>query len=167
MTAAARRSEMPRIRLFLRIKHPDIDPAEISRALEVEPEHAHQAGATVSSSGVRKIHSETYWLAELPVSSVKELWGQLPLRPIGQPSHAHVPPSVAELRSAQASGLYDLQLSLSLVKLETRRAFLQRIVAEAGTVTLVLQRADRNAPMTIGPGLARRLADLEIRLEID
>src|SRR5262245_52995607 len=165
MTAAARKSEMPRIRLFLRIKHPDIDPAEISRALEVEPEHAHQAGATVSSRGVRKIHSDTYWLAELQVSSIKELWGQLPLRPIGQPEH--VPPSVAELRSAQASGLYDLQLSLSLVKLESRRPFIQRIVAEGGSVTLVLQRADRNAPLTIGPGLARRLADLEIRLEID
>ncbi len=59
-------------RLFLRIRHPTMDPREITRALAIEPIQTVAAGA-VTESGVHRLHSESYWIAQLPVASMREL----------------------------------------------------------------------------------------------
>jgi hypothetical protein len=167
MTSPARKSEAASIQLFLRIKHPHLDPVEITRALELEPEYANKAGPAVSARGIKKIHSESYWLAALPVASLGDLreWAASALT-------AHVrnpakPTKFAALRLAQAAGIYDMHLIHWLERLESQSKFIKKIVDDGGTVTLVLQRRDRETPLIVGPALSRRLADLEVRLEID
>ena len=54
--------------LSLRIKHPSMDPADISKELGIEPEHSFRAGQPRhSKSGVAPatVHTESYWLAAL------------------------------------------------------------------------------------------------------
>jgi hypothetical protein len=172
MKSTARKSEPARMQLFLRIKHPHIDPAEISRALELEPEYANKAGTSVSAGGVKKIHSESYWLGALPVPSFKELTAWTAPAPLFDARElatreSDAPGKLSARLLSQVAGLYDMQIILWLKKLDAHKRFIKLIIDEGGTITIVLQRADRTAPLTIGPGLAKRLADLEIRLEID
>jgi hypothetical protein len=172
MKSTARKSEPARMQLFLRISHPHIDPAEISRALLLEPEYSNKAGSSVSAGGVKKIHSESYWLAVLPVPSLKELFAwTAPARffDAGETAarESVAPGKLPARYLSQVAGFYDMQVILSLKKLDGHKSFIKRIINEGGTITIVLQRADRAAPLTIGPDLAKRLADLEIRLEID
>src|SRR5215469_14451613 len=64
--------------LSLRIRHPSLDPAELSRELRMEAEHSFRAGDPRSSrSGLApaSVHAESYWLGALNPAS----WIRLPL----------------------------------------------------------------------------------------
>src|SRR5258708_21000818 len=63
--------QAPPFQLSLRIRHPSMDPADISKKLGIEPEHAFRAGQPRhSTSGlVPAIHTESYWLAPLDPAS--------------------------------------------------------------------------------------------------
>ena len=64
------------IQLSLRIRHPDIDPEEISTALGLTPEHCFKAGESRSSrAGSRSTgrHSQTYWLAPVTAEALPDL----------------------------------------------------------------------------------------------
>ncbi|HEX5420316.1 MAG TPA: DUF4279 domain-containing protein [Gammaproteobacteria bacterium] len=56
----------------MRIKHPALDPDEITRALGINPEETISKGESVSR-GVRRVHTESYWLAELSFPSKDEI----------------------------------------------------------------------------------------------
>ena len=167
MKSAAKKVEPTRIQLFLRIKHPDIRPEEITSTLKIEPEHATQAGPSVSSQGVKRIHSESYWLAALPTPTIKELTSWVAPPAMFEPGETTPAARGALLRRAHTAGFYDIQLILWLKKLDAHTEFIKRLVETGGTITLVFQRPNRDAPFTMGPSLARRLADLDIALEID
>jgi hypothetical protein len=54
--------------MSLRIRHPHIDPAEITLALRIEPQHTWRAGDMRRSSAGDEIggaHRETYWMGRL------------------------------------------------------------------------------------------------------
>ena|ERR1700722_12109776 len=54
--------------MSLRIRHPNIDPAEITRELCIEPQHTWRAGEVRRDSGGAEIggtHRESYWMARL------------------------------------------------------------------------------------------------------
>jgi hypothetical protein len=54
--------------LSLRIKHPSMDPADISKELGIEPEHSFRAGQprhSKSGLGAAAVHASSYWLAPL------------------------------------------------------------------------------------------------------
>ena len=54
--------------VFLRIRHPSIDPDELTRVLGLEPAHAWAAGSprpSSDASAVRGIHRQSYWVAPL------------------------------------------------------------------------------------------------------
>src|SRR5271169_6636235 len=58
--------------LSLRIKHPSVDPADISKELGIEPEHSFRAGQPRhSKSGLvtTAVYTESYWLAPLNPAS--------------------------------------------------------------------------------------------------
>ena len=79
-----------RIRFSCRcaIRHPSIDPASISRELQIEPEHSFRAGEpreSARSLAVTPVHVESYWLATLDLSTL--LLGTA-LAPDDQPAHA-------------------------------------------------------------------------------
>jgi hypothetical protein len=61
-----------RLQILLRIKHPLLDPDEITRTLGIEPEETIARGPSVSR-GVRRVHSDSYWLAELSFPSREEI----------------------------------------------------------------------------------------------
>ena len=68
--------------LSLRIKHPSIDPAIISKGLGIEAEHSFRAGESRrSKTGVAPatVHTESYWLAPLNPAS---WFGSLQFEPI-------------------------------------------------------------------------------------
>jgi hypothetical protein len=50
---------------------------------------------------------------------------------------------------------------------DSQRDFIRRINDEGGSVTVVLQRPDRDVPFNLTPELSRRLAEIEVALEID
>lgn len=167
MKNAAKKVESSRIQLFLRIKHPEIRPDEITNTLKIDPEHATQAGASVSDKGVKRIHSESYWLAALPTPTIKELTSWVAPPSMYEPGETTPSARASLLRRAHTAGFYDIQLILWLKKLDAHVDFIKRLVETGGTITLVLQRPNRDAPFSMGPSLARRLADLEIALEVD
>jgi hypothetical protein len=68
----SRKSAARRLQILLRIKHPTLDPDEITRTLDIEPEETLSRGFSVSR-GVRRVHSESYWLAELSFPSREEI----------------------------------------------------------------------------------------------
>jgi len=169
MAQARRESRVEQPRLFLRITHPHIDPATITRSLEVEPEYATQAGDSVNAQGVKKVHSQSYWLASLSLLSLEELLeARSNLQSIDMPAQATVTERYRALRQlTKGLDLFGLQLLRWLKHLERQRAFIKRIIDEDGSITLVVQRDDRETPFIVGPGLAHKLAELEIGLEID
>jgi hypothetical protein len=67
------------IQLLLRIRHPAIDPEEISTTLDLEPEHCFKAGDSRAAPAEGLFfgrHTQSYWLA--PVS--EEPWAD-PIEP--------------------------------------------------------------------------------------
>jgi hypothetical protein len=156
--------------LLLRIRHPSLDIDEVTRTLDLEPEHAANAGRSISPSGKESLHAETYWLATLPTPSLRELsaWVVEP-KVIASNVVRAIPGLSSEARAAlgQAASVYDLHLLWWLKKLDAKRAFFKRVNDEKGTVTVVLQRTNRNAPFVITPILAKRLVDLGADFEID
>jgi hypothetical protein len=150
--------------LFLRIRHPAMDPAEITRMLAIEPIETIAAGA-VTESGVRRLHSESYWIAQLPVTSMHELaekyragMSLLPTMSVNK----------EELLSLVGASEWDVRILAKLKDLETgaNREFIQRIIGEGGSVALLVSRGDQRAPFVIKRSLAK-LAQLGIELEVD
>jgi hypothetical protein len=75
------RTDPPSFHLSLRIRHPWIDPAELTRALHIEPEHAFRAGEPKRlGSGRVAVNSESYWLGALTPSEWSTNIG-FPLQP--------------------------------------------------------------------------------------
>jgi hypothetical protein len=199
-----------RLQILLRIKHPALDPGEITQTLKIEPEETIARGPSVSR-GVRRLHSESYWLAELSFPSRAELAAEAvraasrkssfkkadtsKLQKLTAGLSDFTSPKLSELgehaaphsrgrsrdsrprsRGVKEEDAFDFgrvpafQEFLLLTRIGTLGAhqeFFRRIRAEGGSVTLLVHRPDLTAPFTVSAELARRLADLEIDLEID
>lgn len=153
-------SPAPAFGLSLRIRHPSIDPAEISRELQLEPEHCFRAGEPRNSSSglaATATHAESYWLAALnPFAPLSPFAAQLPST------------AVEALRSRTTLGL-DLALSLCATHLARRHAeFFHRIVADGGQIGLLIEVApDEVRSFSIPPAIGRALSELGIALEFE
>jgi len=52
--------------ISLRIRHPEIEPAKITEALGLQPQHSWQAGASrQTATGGTGEHRDSYWMAKL------------------------------------------------------------------------------------------------------
>ena len=165
MTDALKRWQTGRVQLYLRVKHPGIDPADLTHEFGLQPEHAVQAGAAVSDTGLRKLHTESYWLAALPTQSLQELTAWT--KQVSSLPQQSIAVNLRSLRLSHATGIDGMQILIWLRTLEAQRDLIQRINSEGGSVTVVVQRPDRDVPFNLSPHLAQRLAELEIALEID
>jgi len=149
-------SPAPAFGLSLRIRHPSIDPAEITSELQLEPEHCFRAGEPrTSSSGLAAtaLHAESYWLAGL-----NPFVGQTPA--LGFESlHG---------RAAQLVGL-DAALALCTSHMVRRHAaFFNRIISEGGQVGLLVEVSpDAVRSFSITPAISRTLSELGIALEFE
>jgi hypothetical protein len=162
------------VQLSLRIRHPAMDPNEMSAAIGVEPEHCFKAGdaRTSSSQGRRAgLHSQSYWLAPITAES----WAEPDPDPAfssviaGRYSGHNLAPSEEHLRQAAQSlrsRSVEANLFYCLQRLNTRHAFLERIQSEGGDVSLLLGLAhDSATDFTLPVAMSRLLVKLGISLE--
>jgi hypothetical protein len=71
-------SEELAFELALRIRHPSMDPEDLSRELDLEPTHTFRAGQLReprSSASPASVHAESYWLGTLdPTAWLADIW---------------------------------------------------------------------------------------------
>jgi len=185
-TNTQRKLETP-LQLFLRIKHPSLDPAKITDALGIEAEHSKCAGEAVSAAGKRTLHSESYWIAQLS-SAVRPMTVSAEILKDYKAlaSTSSVAEKVAIQQRLFKHNVYTLQgltkddvldmigaspIELIILpwlrKFAVQSQFFTLINADGGSVTLVVQLRNVEYPLRIRPMLSRRLANAGIELEID
>jgi len=175
------------LQLFLRIKHPSLDPRKISDALGIDPEHAMCAGESISAAGKRTLHSESYWIAQLSTAVLPMTVTTEILRDYkALASTASVEDRKVIQQRLFERNAYTLQgltkddvldmigaspIELLIVpwlrKFAVQTQFFTLINADGGSVTLVVQLRNGEYPLRIRPMLSRRLANAGIALEVD
>jgi hypothetical protein len=144
--------------LSLRIRHPSIDPASISRELQIEPEHSFRAGQpreSARSLAVTPVHVESYWLATLDPTTL--LHGTA-LAPDISP-HTHF----------IAFSVLDAALTILISSVLRRHAeFFRRMQSEGGEVRLIVAvSARKTRGFTLTPHLSRALSELRIPVDFE
>ena len=141
----------------LRIRHPSIDPAEVTRILGKQPTHAWKAGTArnpAQKDPNRSTHADSYWLA-----------------PIGLPAS---PPPAGAL--GRAGSIWHLEphipidglLAGQARLLMTHKAFFERLKAEGGSCALLVSISTRERwEVDWPPALLRMLGEMNMGLSID
>lgn len=153
--------------LSLRIRHPSMDPAEVSRELRLKPEHSFKAGEPrESSSGIAatSVHAESYWLGALDLGDLLSSSG-LDISLPGRPS-----PAVAgeRLRTLIADSL-SIALGVCTSRfLRSHADFLRRIESEGGQAALLVEIAPGAMQgFTITPQIGRSLSELGVSIDFE
>jgi hypothetical protein len=141
-------------RIHLRVKHPQLDPSEITRTLSIAPEHTLEAKRGAAASA-----AESYWIAPLAFSSFEAPGLEM------DDSANDEPASRFKLSTMQVMG-DEAVVGLAVRRLQPHQKFFQRVTDEGGTATLLLN-VNKTGAMTIPPALSRKLADLGLALELD
>jgi hypothetical protein len=149
--------------LSLRIKHPSMDPANISKQLGIEPEHSFRAGQPRrSKSGVAPtvVYTESYWLAPLNPAS---WFGSLPFEPM---------PNVSLSQSVIDAGITrNLSWALGLCAVRFSKAhadLLRTIRSEGGEIGLLVTLSPAAvSSFSLQPHLSRTFGELGIALEFE
>jgi hypothetical protein len=152
----------------LRIRHPTIDPDEISTAIGVRPEHCFKSGDP--ARGRRGLHTQTYWLAHIAPGSWPESVDSSFLETIAarQPGRSAGASADSFRKAAQSarSRSVEMMLFYGLQRLNARHAFLERIQGDGGDVSLLLSMEHGSAAdFTLPVGMLRLLVKLGIALE--
>ncbi len=146
---------------FLRVRHPSIDPAELSSTLGLAPVHAWAAGSARASGGAaagRGSHPDTYWLAPLGDAGWQKSQGGVAAA--AEPGKFFWPP-------LQALPLESFLLS-QLRLLVPHKAFFARLKAEGASCEVsVALGTDERWEVDLPPSLLRALADLNIGITIE
>jgi hypothetical protein len=153
--------------LSLRIKHPSLDPADISKELGIEPLHSFRAGQLRhSKSGLvpAAVHTESYWLALLNPAS----WFANPLfaEPLEEPlrlaiTQGHINAAIA-CNLTGAIGLCAARFN------ETHSAWIRSIHSEGGEISLLVTLSPTAvSTFSLLPQVSRMLAELRITLEFE
>jgi hypothetical protein len=126
--------------VVLRVRHPTLDPAELTGTLRIEPEHCWKAGdPRVSQSGqpLGGQHRDSYWSAPLPVESVG-----------------------GAILSREAA------LNQQLLSLTRHRDYFKRLQGDGAELSLVVEIPAVSGPaITLNAVALRRAADLNIEIE--
>jgi hypothetical protein len=149
--------------LSLRIKHPSMDPANISKELGIEPEHSFRAGQSRrSKTGVAAaaVHTESYWLAPLNPAS---WFGTLPFEPL-----PNVPISQSMIDTAITRNLA-WALGLCAVRFsKAHTELLHTITSEGGEISLLVTlSASAISSFSLQPHISRIFGELGMTLEFE
>ena len=142
---------------FLRVRHPSLDPGEITRVLGLEPAHAWAAGSPRGEpAAARGAHLQSYWFAPLG----EAIW---PRAADGAAlAHGEGPPWPSATLPLDAFLLAQLRL------LAPHQRFFARISTEGGSCELAVTLSARDRlSIELPPGLLRSLAALEIAITLD
>jgi hypothetical protein len=146
---------------LLRIRHPSIESAELTRQLGIEPLHEWTAGSTRVSADEtgRGARRDTYWLA-----------------PLGGPKLPAASPAAGSAAAGRAGAEWPPTPAVSLEmfllgharQLRPHKEFLARLNREGGSVDLVvtMDTTDR-LEVDFPPGLMRALADVGVTLSLE
>jgi len=149
--------------LSLRIRHPSIDPAELSREFGIEPEHCFRAGdprpTRIRGAGAA-LHAESYWLGELlPAGASREA---------SFLEHPRVGSLREPLGATAAQRLSWALLWTARLFFKTNGERLRAIRAEGGNVTLLVTiSTDELRSFSLTPEISRTLSDFDIAVEIE
>ena len=146
--------------LTLRIRHPSVDPDELSREFSIEAAHCFRAGdPRLSRSGIASVHPESYWLGALNTAS----W------PVDVTS-----PRIRRLLASQermgvvATRSLGWTLALSTRFFSAHAQTLRRLVAESGQVSLLITApASEVSGFSLAPAVSRVFSQLSITLEFE
>jgi len=127
--------------VFLRARHPSLDPAVITEALRIQPEHCWKAGdPRVSQSGqpLGGQHRDSYWSAALP------------------------------MEGAAGAGLSrETALNQQLLALTRHREFFKSLQAEGAEVSLVIEIPPvAGSALTLSVIGLRRATELNVEIDI-
>jgi hypothetical protein len=148
--------------LSLRIRHPSMDPADISRALNIEAEHSFRAGdPRPSRSGIvpASVYTESYWIGILPppalatnISFTGDRRSQL-----------------AQERLTAESRTLTWAISLSTTRVLCKHAeFLRRIRSEGGQVSLLVSISEGAiSSFMVPPEASQAFGDWGITIEFE
>jgi hypothetical protein len=154
--------QLPPFQLSLRIKHPCMDPAAISKELGIEPEHSFRAGEPRhSKSGLAPgaVHTESYWLAPLDPAS----WlATMPFEPLRNLSISQNIIDIAVARNpAWALGLCAARFN------KAHCAWLQKIRSEGGEISLLVTLSTAVNTFSLQPQVSRMFGEMGITLEFE
>ncbi len=130
---------------YLRVRHPSIDPGEITRVLGIEPAHAWAAGSPRGGAEpARSPHAESYWFAPLGES----MW------PRGLLPSPELP--------------FEAFLLAQIRLLTPHKGFFARLSTDGGTCELAVTLTTRDrCTVEMPAALLRSLADLNIAITLD
>jgi hypothetical protein len=125
----------------LRARHPTSNLAVLTESLRIDPAHSWAAGEPRRSQTGALLggqHRDSYWSAVLP--GLMEGGSPLPL---------------------------EVFVSQHLVQLGRHRECLSKLQADGGEISLLIELSpEANASLTVTSAMARKLADLNIELEL-
>jgi hypothetical protein len=154
--------------LVLRIRHPTMDPEEISAELQISAEHCFKAGDPRKGPGgtaaAASVYTETYWLATLNPG-----WW-----PADVSLHSYVPGLTASASPSEAlSDMAKTVLGRALSMCATRfmrphREFFRRIQSEGGQVRLLVEvNTSAVDGFTLTPELGREMNSLGVPIDFE
>lgn len=144
--------------ITLRLRHPHIDPTELTNHLGIEPQHSWRAGEPrrlETGELDRGVYRETYWVGLLQAAPDIDEWSvRLDPRPAGTPAIGEVAPQTA--------------LFFTLLKMKRASAFWRTFTAQGGSIHCLLQvhRPER-FQLDFPPALFAIFVDLKIGLSIE
>jgi hypothetical protein len=156
------RSELPAFELSLRIRHPSVDPADLSRQLGIEATHSFRAGEPRQSHSGRttaSVYGESYWLGTLDSTSwlAAQLSGFASMELTEKTHDKTVTRSLGWALSLTARRL-----------LRTNAALLESIRNEGGQVSLLVALSpDAVDSFSLTPEVSRMFSDLGITIEFE
>jgi hypothetical protein len=159
---------VPRVQLSLRIRHPTIDPEEISASIGVEPEHSFKSGDP--AHGRRRLHTQTYWLAHIAPESGSEPVDESFLDTIAaRYPGRHLAASSESFRKVAQNVRFrsvEMMVFYALRRLAAQQAFLERIQSDGGDASFLLSMEHGSAvDFTLPVTMSRQLVKLGITLE--
>jgi hypothetical protein len=153
----------PPFQLSLRIKHPSMDPADISKELGIDPEHSFRAGQPRhSKSGLAPaaVHTESYWLAPLDPA----LWfGTVPFEPLASvPISQNIIDTAVARNLAWALGLWAVRFN------KAHASWLQTIRSEGGEISLLVTLSSTAVnTFSLRPQVSRMFGEMGVTLEFE
>ncbi len=157
------KSDSQLFQLSLRIRHPSMDPADLSREFKIEPEHSFRAGdPRPPRSGITpaSVHAESYWLGALNP-------GKWP-PDLSFPGHPPLQIAAEHLR-ATATNSFTSALSLSTTRFfHLHGELLRRIRSEGGQITLLVALSTSDvSSFSLMPEVSRAFAEFGITVEFE
>lgn len=154
----------PTFELAFRIRHPSMDPAELTRELKLEPTHTFRAGQpreTRAGHAAASVHTESYWLATLDLADWTS--GMWPPAEMGSAANLAKP--------LQSAAWIDLGLGLAMtarVLVRAHKALFERIRAEGGEVCMLISvTPGAVSSFSLPSGVCQVFGDLGISIEFE